>query len=479
MHPTRRGISTLKVFLLIVGILLLGLCVWSGLLVRWAITATPSVTVDYGQKIHELAIAGQDTSARNDYDVLQRLGATIRQIDSEFEQKYGKQADAPQDWSSTFTYPVDLSALESADAPAKAKEIAHEYVDRVKASTLPADLKTVREARLIARPAPKGALIDILLPELGDCRRAARFSRARAVLAAEAGDWDQFVEAIADTRGLSRACNRDPVLISHLVSVAIDSMAADVMREMIIAHDIPEPTLEKLAAVFADDPSRRPLADTFEAERLFFLDMSQRTHDKSGRFIPSSAAGLSSGGIGGGTASPPAITNVLSIAMPSKEQTESLAERVYARMKELAAMPRSQRRGDADSYLGIEIPQRYILISLMAPAIGKAISATDQCVQQLRATQIMIALERYRSAKGAYPERTAELVPTFLPAIPEEPYSSKGFIYKRGAAARAGYTLYSVGDDDEDNNAARAPSEFDALKAEGKGTDFVFVPKKP
>lgn len=478
MHANRHGISTLKAFLIVVALLLLGFCAWSGWLVRWALNATPSITVDYGEKLHALTMSGQDASAKNEYDALQRVGTTLKQVDDEFGQKYGKAGDAPVDWDSRFAFPVDLSALEAADAPAKAGEIAREYVERVKASSVPADLKTLREARFVARPAPAGPLIQLIVPELGDSRKAARYCRARAVMAAEAGEWETFVEALADARGLSRAVGHDPILIGSLVSIAIDALAADVMRETIVAHDIPAPVLEKLAAVFADDASRRPMRDSFEAERLMFMDIAQRTHDKSGRFIPSAAGGLT--GTGGPTGSSPPIANVVAIAMPSRAQTEELAERVYARFKELGELPRKERRGNADDYIGIEVPKRYILLQLMIPAIGKAISARDQWMQQQHAARIMIALERYRAAKGEYPEKLEQLVPAFIEGMPGDPYSDSGFVYKPGQdrKARGSYTLYSVGDDNEDNGGKRAMSEFDALRKEGKGTDLVFVPKK-
>ena len=157
-----------------------------------------------------------------------------------------------------------------------------------------------------------------------------------------------------------------------------------------------------------------------------------------------------------------------------------MADRVYARFKELGELPRRERRGDADDFMGIEIPKRYILLQLMVPAIGKAISARDQWMQQQHATRIMIALERHRAAKGEYPEKLEQLVPEFLQSVPSDPYSELGFVYKPGAdrKVRASYTLYSVGEDNEDNNGKRATSELDALRKDGKGTDLVFVPKK-
>lgn len=476
MHARRRGISTLKAMLIVLGFLLLGFCAWSGWLVHWALNATPAISVDYGQKLNELALTRQDGAAKNEYNALMRLGSTLRQIDDELQQKYGRASDAPPDWDTGLSFPVDLGAVETVGASAKARAIALEYLERVKSSTVPEDIKAVADAGLILRPPVSGALIDMLIPELGDSRKAARYSRARCVLAAEAGDWDAATRGIAEMRGLSRAANRDPLLIGYLVGIAIDAQAADLARELLVKYDVPPAALERLAEVFREDATRRPVSDSFEAEKLFFLDMCQRTHDASGRFIPSAAGGLA--GTGGPGAGSPPIANVVAIAMPSRAQTEEMGLRVYDRMKELSLRPRGERRGSADDYLGIEVPQRYILVKLMIPAVGKAISAGDQGLQHQRATRVMVALERYRAAQGEYPEDLRSLVPAFLDGVPADPYSDLGFVYKRGQtpAQRATYTLYSVGDDNQDNSGARARTEHDALRAEGKGTDLVFMP---
>ncbi|MCC6229790.1 MAG: hypothetical protein IT432_11250 [Phycisphaerales bacterium] len=476
MHAHRRGISTFKALLIVLGIFLLGFCAWSGWLVHWALNATPAISIDYGQKLNELALTRQDGTAKNEYDTLMRLGSTLRQIEDEFQQKYGRASDAPPDWDAGLAFPVDLGAVEAAAASPKAKAIALEYLERVKSSTVPADIRTVAEAGLILRPPVSGALINLLIPELGDSRKAARYSRARCVLAAEAGDWDAVTRAIADIRGLSRAANRDPLLIGYLVGIAIDAQAADLARELLVKHDVPPAALDRLAEVFNEDATRRPVSDSFDAEKIFFLDMCQRSHDASGRFIPSAAGGLA--GTGGPGAGSPPIANVLAIAMPSRAQTEEMGLRVYERMKELSLRPRGERRGSTDDYLGIEVPQRYIIVQLMIPAVGKAIGAGDQGLQQQRATRVMVALERYRAARGAYPEDLRSLVPAYLDGVPADPYSDLGFLYKRGETPerRATYTLYSVGDDNQDNAGARARSEYDALRVEGKGTDMVFMP---
>ena len=60
-----------------------------------------------------------------------------------------------------------------------------------------------------------------------------------------------------------------------------------------------------------------------------------------------------------------------------------------------------------------------------------------------------IALERFRIARGAFPEKLTELVPDFIAALPDDLYSSKPMIYRRKESG--GFFLYSVGSNRADD----------------------------
>ncbi len=59
------------------------------------------------------------------------------------------------------------------------------------------------------------------------------------------------------------------------------------------------------------------------------------------------------------------------------------------------------------------------------------------------------ALERYKRAKGGYPEVLNELVPAYLARLPHDPCTGQPFIYRRDATE--GFLLYSVGLDGNDD----------------------------
>ena len=67
------------------------------------------------------------------------------------------------------------------------------------------------------------------------------------------------------------------------------------------------------------------------------------------------------------------------------------------------------------------------------------LSATDLAARRLIAT--VIAVERYRRARGHMPSSLDALVPAFLPRLPEDPFSGKPLLYKQELQA---YVIYSV-----------------------------------
>jgi hypothetical protein len=68
-----------------------------------------------------------------------------------------------------------------------------------------------------------------------------------------------------------------------------------------------------------------------------------------------------------------------------------------------------------------------------------------------------IALERYRLSAGAYPEALDQIVPMYLPSVPDDPFGGRDgvkLIYRVASNAKS-YTLYSIGPDVRDDNGAR------------------------
>src|SRR5207248_5771811 len=60
----------------------------------------------------------------------------------------------------------------------------------------------------------------------------------------------------------------------------------------------------------------------------------------------------------------------------------------------------------------------------------------------------MIAVERYRRVNNRWPDTLTDLVPTFLPNMPLDPFDGKPLRYRR---LDDGVVIYSISSDGKDN----------------------------
>ena len=80
-------------------------------------------------------------------------------------------------------------------------------------------------------------------------------------------------------------------------------------------------------------------------------------------------------------------------------------------------------------------------------------------VADLRVTQTGLAIERCRLAEGRLPGSLKDLVPTYMPAVPLDPYDGRSLKYRK---LKTGYVVYSIGYDMTDEGGAERGRGRDA-----------------
>src|SRR5206468_7335626 len=90
----------------------------------------------------------------------------------------------------------------------------------------------------------------------------------------------------------------------------------------------------------------------------------------------------------------------------------------------------------AKRYSG-EWPAAYLLPALMEAHKHLAVAKMES-----RLARIALALAAFHAEHADYPQSLGQLVPEYLPAIPDDFFVEKPLVYARTAG---GYTLYSVG----------------------------------
>jgi len=87
-----------------------------------------------------------------------------------------------------------------------------------------------------------------------------------------------------------------------------------------------------------------------------------------------------------------------------------------------------------------------ILYSMLVPALDSLLEKKCRAETSLAATRLIVACNAYRKQQGKLPEDLQALVPTYLSAVPADPYDGKAFRY-----VPAKGIVYSVGKDLKDS----------------------------
>jgi hypothetical protein len=92
-------------------------------------------------------------------------------------------------------------------------------------------------------------------------------------------------------------------------------------------------------------------------------------------------------------------------------------------------------------------------------------------IAELRCAAVMLAVERYRLEKGAWPNSLDDLVPAYLSKVPVDPFDGKPLRYRR---FDQGVKIYSVGDGVDDGGEIDKRTHRGEDLGTGPGADLGF-----
>jgi hypothetical protein len=326
----------------------------------------------------------------------------------------------------------------------------------------------------------RSPVISVLLPWVRPQRHLGQFLRAAALHAHQQGDDATAVEYVRDLLAASRACNRSPFLISHLVAISIAGEAGSTLAK--ITPDLRIADADKLApgatgglpasvlpredstgsklpvAPIPQTPGTRPasrqqvealLAElldqrTFsegfvrnmQGERLFEFDtaicVTNGTLTQNHLYYPPRPGNFRDGlsNLFARTVRPLLLNEARAMLAWSSQMVEAA---------EQADLPSATAKSPAMPARSLRHP----LLSMLAPALNTAANRHYTNLYQLRKVAMGLAGRLYEIDHGALPQRVEELVPGYLPAIPTDPFKGGGAMMPFGPTTQA--TTQAVG----------------------------------
>jgi hypothetical protein len=291
-----------------------------------------------------------------------------------------------------------------------------------------ADTARVREEALRLRHTRTGNFpltvtpdpLAITLPHLDKCRQVLSLLQYDAYLAAIEKNPNRGISAARAALAVSRAIGDEPFLVSQLVRIASSVLASQTALQVIAWGEPTEGLAELQTELLAEadvpfflygmrgeravlDRVFRGLADgTIPIEHWFrYADVKDPGPEHYAAFrtyrplLPGDHA------------------KALELSSRYVEATKLPHHEQLAALKVINIPP-----GPPEEF-------RYILTRLLIPAAEKVAEAGLRARAELLAAAAGIACERFRQKHGRWPHDPTELVPTFLPAVPVNPFTGK------------------------------------------------------
>ncbi len=299
----------------------------------------------------------------------------------------------------------------------------------------------------------------ILLPHLAELKRYAQVLQLRAIAELQNGQNDKALDDVGLALRLTEAIRTEPILISHLVRIAMVNLTLQPIYEGLVEHKWSGAQLAELNSELAELNFGTDFKLTMHGE-IGFQDAIVRYL----RQHPSQYPILM--GYTGNYEDKSAADSIVTAAMvfhlvPSgwfyqnqlqcaRVMEEFFLPIVDTNKEQTIFSPAIASRATAYVENGRRHPTPYnILESSMLPSPGYAARKFAYGQESVDLARVAIALERFRLARGEYPESLDELAPQFIPKLPHDIINGQPLHYHRTSDGQ--FVLYSVGWNEADD----------------------------
>ncbi len=449
-HPTHRG-GILKNLLIALAIIIALVAVLVGVELYLSLTATPTISNNYSQQIHDRSLERQRALLGDGLNQYPRLEEHMKEV-YKASDWLKEQSDAlPRDYDNPWTL-IDFSLLlgVSEDPYRQDNDNIEHYYEQAKQRALDAldhwrdigifdraaDIATLER---IAIPPENGPILHTLLPYLGASRLLARAQAARMRVAAEAGDYAQVLTAFEENLALGRLTADQGPFICWLVAVAVDALTLNELANSLLLH----PPADEQWLIAADAAIEReqfvlypPLEHVMEYQRLTTADIIQRSYTTSGRFIPLDYARLMGSDY---VDSAPAVllpfgdtkfSNLSGRLFLDRDATDAWFDRAHE-LATIAANATGLGAIEADRTAKdfIEDHAFFNIIAADGFEVYRMVQTERTRLLSAAGTRVLLAIERYRLKYGTIPQSLDDLGELLPESLRTDPFTEQPWDY--------------------------------------------------
>ncbi|MCC5821869.1 MAG: type II secretion system protein GspG [Phycisphaerales bacterium] len=277
-------------------------------------------------------------------------------------------------------------------------------------------------------------------------------------------DPDRLIDNTRAMIHIARQMHTEQTLLDQLIVGRFLTTAAEIVDKALTSTDplFSQDQLQTLQTLLWSDAVDQSRLDLTH-ERRVADELIERTY--SGR--PGTKGSITIDGInllGASEGDAPTPRVLLAAMWPTRHLFANRPQVERSLTEGFEAAERVHNDGPASypQFLGMlaEIEDRHInrgpvTIPLLIAPLGRAALTAHHTRTHLRATATRLALERHKLTNGHYPETLADLVPTYLQELPQDPFNPGhplNYLLRDNQPI-----LYSVGSNGIDNHATPAP----------------------
>ena len=294
--------------------------------------------------------------------------------------------------------------------------------------------------------------IDTLVPHLGDIREGARILHLEAVLHAENDEPQLAADSIAAIFGVARSLDNEPLVISQLVRIACRALGASSLERVVNRTQLTDEQLADLGNILDNYDRSVGLSLALAGERCVMTDFLKDplTHDLSihtGSSLPTPMIFLYKP-VGLADADALLYVDLMTDYMEAMELEPHLRSKAFEAV---------QNKVD-------NVSRIHVLLRTLMPSRSTCATQDLRCMATCETARVALAVQRYRLAAGKLPESIGQLVPAYLDTIVKDPFDGNELRYKK---LDVGFTVYSVGEDRQDDGGAKRTPRSRRRKASG------------
>lgn len=282
--------------------------------------------------------------------------------------------------------------------------------------------------------------IDLLLPHLGHMRRGARILKVQSIYDLHLGEHDRAIDRCITILAMSRAFESEPILITGLVNISIQMLAYEQIELLIATGRVSDAKLQELARAIEPIDMDRTVLRMMIGERCF----GHAAFNDAGSF-----AGWSPFGGRFGRAGLAAYRTAGLMDIDHSCYLDIMQAHIDYAEHPMWPVPTALDEDES-------IPRICIMSQQLLPALSSAYKAFFKCEARRRTILTAIAAERYRQQHGSLPAQLNDLVPDYLDAVPEDPFTRDPLRYR---VEDTGAIIYSLGADNTDNDGRQYDDE--------------------